>query len=226
MEGKPGALIVGSNPFTVELAKSLSKSNIPVIIVDSSWENLRKARGAGVPFYHGDMLSEQTEYNLDTIPYDYLLAATDDHAFNSLVCTTFMPEYGRTNVFKVSPYTQLKDGYSSGVVSKVGGRVLFDRKFSMDYLNDKLKEGYVFRQTTLTAQYNYKKYIADKDDSTVFLYLIKPSGLLKFYSEEMRTVPAIGDKIVSLTPPNKEKEKIQSKLENQRNANENKKPKA
>ncbi|MBY7144809.1 sodium:proton antiporter [Virgibacillus sp. NKC19-3] len=222
MEGKPGALIVGSNPFTVELAKSLSKSKFPVIIVDSSWENLRKAREAGLPVYHGNMLSEQTEYNLDTIPYDYLLAATDDHAFNSLVCTTFMPEYGRTNVFKVSPYTQLNNGYSSGVVSKVGGRILFDKNFSMDDLNDKLKNGYVFRQTTLTSQYNYKNYLADKDESTVFLYLIKPSGLLKFYSEEMRTVPAIGDKVVSLTPPTKEKEKIRSRVENQRKTNENK----
>ncbi|UJL46063.1 sodium:proton antiporter [Virgibacillus sp. NKC19-16] len=226
MEGKPGALIVGSNPFTVELAKSLSKSNFPVIIVDYSWENLRKARTAGVPVYHGDMLSEQAEYNLDTIPYEYLLAATDDNAYNSLVCTTFMPEYGRTNVFKVSPHTQLNNGYSSGVVSKVGGRILFDKKFNMDDLNDKLKDGYVFRQTTLTAQYNYQNYVADKDVSTVFLYLIKPSGVLKFYSEEMRTVPAIGDKIVSLTPPTKEKEKNRSRVENQRKTNGNNKEKA
>lgn len=221
MEDKPGTLIAGSNPFTVELAKSLSKADIPVIIVDSSWRNLRKAREASIPFYHGNMLSEQTEYNLDTIPYEYLLAFTDDHAYNSLICTTFMPEYGRTNVFKVSPYNQMNGDFSSGVVSKVGGRILFDKKFSMDDLMDKMNSGYVFRTTNLTQQFNYQQYVSEKDDSTVFLYLIKPSGQLKFYSEEMKTVPQIGDKIISLTPPNKEKAKIQARLKNQRSNNGN-----
>src|SRR5699024_1685772 len=69
LEGKPGILIVGSNPFTVNLAQSFIKKEFPVLIVDSSWENLRYARNNGVPFYHGEILSEQTEYNLDTIPY-------------------------------------------------------------------------------------------------------------------------------------------------------------
>lgn len=218
-EGKPGALIIGSNPFTVRLADSLKKSNIPVIIVDSSWQNLSLARKADVPFYRGDMLSEQTEHHLDTIPYDYLLAITEDHAYNSLTCTTFLPEYGRTNVFKISPYTYFDNGYSSGVVSKVGGRILFDRKFSLDDLIQKVEEGFVFRQTTLTEKYGLKQYLRDKDNETVFLYLIKPSGVLKFFSEEMRTVPSVGDKIVSLTPPHKEKEKIQAKLDRVRNGN-------
>src|SRR5699024_10496743 len=55
MEGRPGTLIVGSNIFTVELAKSLDKAKSPVIIVDNNWERLRIAREAGVPFYHGDV---------------------------------------------------------------------------------------------------------------------------------------------------------------------------
>lgn len=219
-EGKPGALIVGSNRFTVELTKSLMKAGIPVKIVDSSWARLKVARTEGVPFYHGSVLSEQTEYNLDTMPYDYLLALTDDNAYNSLVCTTFLPEYGRFNVFKVSPYKKLKHGYSSEVVSKVGGRILFDKKFTWEDLNEKLEQGYIFRQTTLTPQFTYERYVKEKDESTVFLYLIKPSGMLKFYSEEMRTVPTIGDTIVSLTPPIKEKAKIQARLERQRGEKE------
>jgi len=213
-EGNPGAILIGSNPFTVELAQSLAKVKVPTIIVDSSWEHLSLARKAGVHSYHGNMLSEQTEHHLDTIPYEYLLAATEDHAYNSLICTTFMPEYGRTNVFKVSPYTHDENGYSSGVVSQVGGRILFDKKFSLDDLNKKVESGYVFRQTTLTEKFTFEQYKAEKDPSTVFLYLLKPSGQLKFFSEEMRTVPATGDIIVSLTPPIKEKEKIKLKLDN------------
>jgi Trk K+ transport system NAD-binding subunit len=220
MEGNPGVLIIGSNRFTVELAKSLVKAKRPTVIVDSSWENLSLARQAGLTTFHGDMLSEQTEYNFDTIPYDYMLAITDGRSFNSLICTTFLPEYGRTNVFKVSPYQQVDNGYSKDIVSQVGGRILFDKKFSLEDLNGKVEEGFVVRQTTLTEQYNFDSYKKDKDPSTVFLYLIKTSGQLKFFSEEMRTVPVAGDTIVCLTPPIKEKNKIEAKLNSNRNSDQ------
>lgn len=218
MEGRPGTLIIGSNQFTVELAKSLAKAKSPVIIVDPSWRKLRHARNAGVPFYHGEILSEQTEYNLDTIPYEYLITATDNYSYNALVCTTFMPEYGRTNVFKISPYL-LSQHNTGDLVDKVGGRILFNQNINMEVLISKVEEGYIFRQTAITEQYSYKEYVNDKDTATVFLYLIKPSGQIKFYSEEMRTDPGAGDLIVSLTPPHKEIQKIQKKIVEKRNNN-------
>ncbi|MFC0300043.1 cation:proton antiporter [Virgibacillus soli] len=217
MEGRPGTLIIGSNAFTVELAKSFLKADVPVIIVDSSWENLRIAREAGVPFYHGEMLSEQTEYNLDTIPYDYLIAASDDPAYNSLICTTFIPEYGRTNVFKISPYDKMYIKTTSEIVSKVGGLVLFRENITMDSLNDMLRNGYVFRKTTITEQFPFKQYVEEKDNATVFLYVIKPNGKIKFFTEETTTIGEAGDTVISMTPPNKEQAKIQEKLQNQQN---------
>lgn len=217
MEGRPGTLLLGSNLFTVELAKSLMKADVPVLIVDSSWEKLKQTRTEGIPFYYGEMLSEQSEYNLDTIPYEYLISMTEQYSYNSLICTTFLPEYGRTNVFKVSPNEEEKASNPSDVVDRVGGRILFKEGISLDVLNAKIKAGYVFRQTLITEQYSYEQYVQEKDNSTVFLYLVKPSGVLKFYSEEMRTVPGVGDLIISLTPPYKEIENIQKKLAEQRN---------
>lgn len=219
MEGRPGTIIIGSNDFTVELAKSLMKVKAPVIIVDSSWERLRKTRESGIPFYHGEMLSEQTEYHLDTTPYEYLIAATDFHSYNALVCTTFMPEYGRTNVYKSSPYVLL-DNSSDDIVDKIGGRTLFKEEITMDDLRARVNSGYVFRQTTLTEQYDYDRYLNDRDNEAVLLYMLKPSGKMYFYSEEMKVTPEPDDIVVSLTPPSKEQKKIQEKLESQRNSNQ------
>ena len=215
LEGHPGTIIVGSNRFTVGLAKSLDKLKIPVIVIDTSWENLQFARNEGVPFYHGEILSEQTEYNLDTIPYDYLIAATDFDSYNALVCTTFMPEYGRTNVFKINPYLEKRNS-NANIVDRVGGRILFTNKHSTEDLIDKVMKGYIFRQTTLTSQYTYTQYVRDKTENTVLLYAVKPSGQILFYTEDMRIEPSVGDIVVSLTPPNKEIKKIQEKLESQR----------
>src|SRR5690625_1868339 len=216
MEGKPGIIITGSNLFTIELAKSFEKQKTPVIIVDNSWERLAKARKDGVPFFYGSLLSEQTEYNLDTIPYEYLIAATDSHSYNALICTTFMPEYGRNNVFKVSIYEYTASS-PSDLVDKVGGRILFNKDISIRDLIGKAMDGYVFRQTTLTDQYNFEQYMTEKDNSTVFLYFITPSGQIKFFSEGMRAYPGSGDTIISITPPSKEIKKIKQKIAEQRN---------
>jgi len=211
LEGNPGVLIVGSNPFSVGLAKSFKSMKFPVVIVDSSWENLRYARSAGVPFYHGDILSEQTEYNLDTIPYDFIIAATHYHAYNALVCTTFMPEYGRTNVFKVDPE---EEENNRDILAQVGGRSLGKIEISLNDLNEKIAQHYVFRQTTITEKFDYDQYVEEKDEQTVFLYFKKPTGQLYFYAADMRILPAVGDVIVALTPPKKEIEKIKEKLNN------------
>lgn len=212
MEGRPGVLIIGSNPFTVEFAKTFLKEKTPVIIVDSSWEDLEPAREAGIPFYHGDMLSEQTEYNLDTIPYDYLIAATDYDSYNALICTTFMPEYGRTNVFRVSPYTDT-EAKTGDAMAKIGGRILFHEDISLTGLIEKLEEGYSFRQIPITARYRYKQYLQEKDAASVFLYTIKPSANLKFYTEEVFPNPEAGDTVVSLLPPELEEEKGEEELD-------------
>lgn len=210
LEGNPGVIVVGSNRFTAELAKSFQKSGFPVLVVDSSWENLRYARHHGVPFYHGEILSEQTEYNLDTIPYDFIIAATDYHAYNSLVCTTFMPEYGRMNVFKIDPAEEERN---KDIVDRVGGRSLFKEEISLDELSGKItNEGYIFRQTMITDQFGYNQYKEEKDDKSIFVYFTKPTGQLFFYAEDMNSKPSPGDVIISLTPPIKEIEKIQKKL--------------
>ena len=214
VEGNPGVVIVGSNDFTVGMANSLKNADVPVLVVDSSWEKLKVARRKGISFYHGDILSEQTEYNLDTIPYDYLISATNHYSYNALVCTTFMPEYGRANVYKVDPNEDEVNG--KNIVSSVGGRSLFRGEVSLNSLDDMIKKGFVFRVTPLTEKFLYEQYLAESPNNALLLYIIKRSNHLTFYSDDMRYIPNAGDMIASLVPPKKELEKIKEKLEESR----------
>lgn len=206
LEGKPGVILIGSNAFTVELAESFMREEIPVIIIDRSWARLRAARTAGVPHYHGEILSEQTIYDLDMIPYDFIIAATGDHSYNSLVCTTFMPEYGRTNVFKVDPE---RGEDQEEIVSLVGGRSLCKEEMTLEMLQTKVQRNYTFRVTLLTEQFTYEDYKEEKDADAVFVYFVKPSGQIHFYAPDMRGSPVVGDTVVSLTPSIKPSQRIQ-----------------
>src|SRR5699024_8303750 len=196
LEGNDGVLIVGSNKFTVELAQSLQKVNRPVLIVDNSWRNLRLARQADVPYHYGEILSEQTEYNLDTIPYDVIVAATVSYSYNSLICTAFLPEYGRMNVFKVDP----PHGENEMIVSKIGGRSLCKENITLLEIIEKLDAGYTTSVTELSEEFTYRDYLNEKDDKAISLYFVKDSGQIYFYAADMQNHPQIGDKIVTLTP--------------------------
>ncbi|CQR46106.1 K(+)/H(+) antiporter NhaP [Paraliobacillus sp. PM-2] len=217
--GKPGVLMVGSNQFSVAFANVMKKLNIPILITDSSWERLHKARQAGIPFHHGDILSEQTEYTIDMTPYDYLVAATEYDAYNALVSSTFVPEFGRKDVYRLS--IQRNSGDLEDMDHTIGGRVLFDEKFAFDDLTHKVEIGYVFRKTTLTQQYTFDNYVNNCESTTVLLFLLKQNGVIRFFTEDASVTPERGDVVVSLTPPSKEFNKIKDKIEEQRKQKNN-----
>lgn len=224
MEGPPGVLIAGGSAFTTGLAKTLEELKIPVLIADSSWERLSRARSRGIESYHGEILSEQTEYYLDMTPYEYLVAATELDSYNALVCTTFVPEFGRNNSFQLSLSNKEGDNLED-LVHTIGGRVLFQEGASWEELNARVENGYVFRKTTITEQYTYEDYLKNMDEHALMLFVKRSTGKVDFFTPNMEYKAENGDVIVSLMPPSKEFEKIQEKLEGQRKDKENNKTK-
>ncbi|GEN53457.1 cation:proton antiporter [Halobacillus faecis] len=222
MEGPPGVLIAGGSAFTTGLAKTLEELKIPVLLTDSSWQRLSRARSRGIESYHGEILSEQTEYYLDMTPYEYLVAATELDSYNALVCTTFVPEFGRNNSFQLSLSNKEGDDLED-LVHTIGGRVLFEEGASWEELNARVENGYVFRKTTITEQYTFQDYMKNMDQHAMLLFSKRASGKVEFFTPEMEYKAENGDVIVSLMPPSKEFEKIQEKLEGQRKDKENQK---
>ncbi len=210
-EGKPGVIIVGSNRFSVSLANLLEELKIPTIVTDSSWEKLSKARKEGVTSGHCEILSEQTEYSIDFTPYDYLVSATEFDSYNALVCSTFVPDFGRNNVYRLSTQSHSGDAVEN-IDHTIGGRVLFSKEDGLEDLIYKINSGYVFRTTTLTKQYDIDAYKNDREHQTIVLLVIKQSNQIEFVTEDLEINAVAGDKIISLTPPSKEFNKIREKL--------------
>ncbi|MFC0525039.1 cation:proton antiporter [Pontibacillus salicampi] len=210
-EGKPGVLIVGGSSFSTGIAKTLKELNIPVLITDSSWQRLIPVRKAGVPFIKEEILSEQTEYHLDLTPYDYMIAASELDSYNALVCNTFVPEVGRTNLFQLTLHNRRGDDLES-MGNTIGGRLLFNEQATWEHLNNKVENGYVFRKTNITSQYSYDKYLQEQHPETLMLFLVKASGKLSFFTHKSRPKAENGDVVVSLMPPSKEFQKIKEKI--------------
>ena len=99
----PGVLIVGASPWTIAFSRALQALGVPSMIFDPSFDALRPARQQGLMTSRMEILSAVGERLIDLRDLDYLYAATDDDAYNALVCTRFAGELGRERVHQPPP---------------------------------------------------------------------------------------------------------------------------
>ncbi|MDP4540637.1 sodium:proton antiporter [Qipengyuania sp. DY56-A-20] len=196
---RPGLLIVGSTPWTIALAKQMLDLKTPVMVVDSSWQRLALARQKGVPFYHGEILNEATEHNLDLGPYQVLVAATENEAYNTLVCNEFAHEIGRDSVYQLGEAGDDYDRHSLPVALR--GRALFESGWGVTETNQRQKEGWVFRKTRLSEEFDYEDAQEKLPESAHMLLLLREGGRMRFFTHAARPEPRAGDIIVTFTPP-------------------------
>ena len=196
---RPGLLIVGSTPWTIALAKQMHELKTPVMLVDSSWGRLKPARVAGIPTYHGEILNEATEHHLDLTPFQVLVAATDNEAYNTLVCSEFAPEIGTDKVYQLGEPGDDEDHRS--LPSSLRGRALFASGLSVADVHERQMDGWVFRRTKLSDQFNLEDARETLPEAANMLLLIRPNGDLKFFTHASAPEPQQGDTIVSFSPP-------------------------
>ncbi len=196
---RPGVLIVGSTPWTIALGKQLEALKIPMTIVDQSWQRLSAARREGLPVYHGEILNEATEHNLDLTPFQMLVAATDNEAYNALVCNEFAHEIGRDAVYQLGESTEETDRHA--LPPSIRGRALFESGFGVADVHERQNQGWVFRKTRLSEEFDFEDAQESLPESAHMLLLMRETGNVRFFTHAARPEPRAGDTILSFTPP-------------------------
>ncbi|HKJ70453.1 MAG TPA: sodium:proton antiporter [Gammaproteobacteria bacterium] len=211
---RDGVLIVGAQGWTVELAKVLDKLDIPVTVADSSWHRLRPARMAGLTTQSGELLSELGQQRLDLSGIGYLLAATDNDAYNALVCTRFAPELGRDRVFQL-PTAEAEEGQNRAFSHTLRGRVAFSEEATFDRMMQRHYLGWTFQLTRLTDEFTYDDFLQHCPVNAENLLLVRDSGEVVFQSPEAPLEPANGDSIVCYRPARSERERAAGSTQQQ-----------
>ncbi|MGM8214925.1 cation:proton antiporter [Bacillaceae bacterium W0354] len=198
---KPGVLIVGSSKFSANFAKVLDELKIPVLIVESSWSRLTHARRLDVPYVHGEILSEQTDYQIDMTPYENMLSMTEFDSYNALISSTFTPSFGREHLYQLQLQVNVGDQLED-VSKHISGRQLFEEGANWSTLNEKINRGYLFKKTQLSDQYKYEDYLKDKDEDSLLLMVLRKTGDVDFFTPVSKMSAEPGDTIISLVKPN------------------------
>ena len=196
---RPGILLVGSTPWTIALAEQMRDLKAPVLVVDASWQRLGLARQKGIDYYHGEILNEATEHNLELAPYQNLVAATENEAYNALVCNEFAHEIGRDRVFQLGESADGEDRHA--LPSSLRGRALFESGFGVEDVSERQRQGWVFRKTRLSEEFDFDKMQEKLPDAANMLLLVRDNGNIRFFTHAAKPEPRAGDIILSFTPP-------------------------
>lgn len=195
-----GLVIIGASPWSIDLANTLKDKDIPVLLVDSSWHRLRPARLAGLPIYFGQLVSESADETFDVSSMGYLFAATDNDAYNALVCTRFANEFERKHVFQL-PMPSPAQHETKGFTPALRGRLAFTELALYEEMLRRYFQGWRFQKTRITAEYGYEQYLSDLGEDLLAQIVVKTNGTLQLDSASK---PIAGDTVINFLPPKPE----------------------
>jgi NhaP-type Na+/H+ or K+/H+ antiporter len=195
-----GIIIVGASPWTIDLASNLRELDIPVILVDGSWHRLRPARLAGMPIYFGQVVSASADETLDLSSMGYLLAASDNDAYNALVCTRFGNEFGRSRVFQI-PMPAADQHETKGLISALRGQSAFPDSALYEEILRRYFQGWRFQKTRFSDSYSYENYRALVPDEPFASLIVRPNGDLKI--GPLDVAPESEDTLINFVAPKK-----------------------
>ena len=195
-----GILIVGASNWSTDLAIELKEMKIPVLIADSSWYNMSRARLSGIRTHYGEILSEHAEMELDMSDMGFLLAATSNDAYNAFVCSRFAHDFGRNQVFQL-PMHSVPEQEKKTIKLANRGIFAMGPVATNEELERRHYRKWQFKKTHFTRTFSYENYLQVESSDALPLLLLRPDGEVLFHSEEFPLEPVEDDVLLSYVPP-------------------------
>lgn len=194
-----GVLIVGAHPWARAFARAIADEGCPVLIVDTSWEELQRARMAGLPTYYGSILADHTLDEIDFGDLGRLLALTSNDEMNSLACLRYAEVFGRRGVYQLVPGAPER-GRHEAVPLAQRGRYLFGEGLTAARMGELFGGSPRLKRTALTAEFDFAAFRAQHGEAAVPLAAIGKGGQLRIFTADERPSAGPGQVLLSIVP--------------------------
>ncbi|MCZ4303679.1 sodium:proton antiporter [Zoogloeaceae bacterium G21618-S1] len=192
--GSGGFLIVGANPLARAIAQALSQNDVSVRLTDMLWDNVSRARMAGLQTYYGNPLSEHAEVYLNTAGLGRVLAMTADEHLNELACTRFKGDFGPKRVFALRVGAREKGRKAVSLA----GLEAFGEGTNFVELSRRLARGAEIRQTNISEAFSFEQFSTNYGERAVPLFAIDPKGRVEVFATEAEVQPKAGWVVLAL----------------------------
>ncbi len=201
-EGSPqGALFVGAHSWAREMALALQKEGFRVVLADSNWYNVTRARMAGLPVHYGGILSEHVLEEIDLYGIGRLLALTSNEEANTLAALHFAGIFGRKEVYQLKPYTGPEAARKQISPLHLSGRILFGEEVTYDFLAQRFVSGAKLKRSKLTDQFDWKAWQEKYGPQALLLFVVRDEDgrrRLIVSAADGRPRPRPGDIVIGL----------------------------
>jgi NhaP-type Na+/H+ or K+/H+ antiporter len=193
-----GLLIAGANELARAIAVALKEAGFHVVLVDTAFEQVRRARSEGLTAKYANILSERL---LDVLEFSQLgrfLALTSNDEVNLLAIARFRKLWGRENVYQLST-TVSQPGHDGKALKHFSGRLLFGPDRTYESLEKAIEEGAIVKVTGLTKEFGIDEFHQHYSGQAWPLFLIEDERL-HIWTADITVSPRPGHAVVSLVP--------------------------
>jgi hypothetical protein len=99
------------------------------------------------------------------------------------------------------PHLEKHEVKKKAVARTMRGRIAFGENARYEDFMRRHYQGWVFRKTLLSENFDYRKFLDEKNEDTVLIAIIDKNGEIKFYPLDESFAPDSGNTIISFGPP-------------------------
>lgn len=190
-----GLLIAGAHDWARAIAEAVKGEGFEVMLIDSNWANIRKARLAGLQVYFGSVLSEQLHAKADLAGIGRLLAMTNNDNVNSLAAIRFTDVFGRMEVYQLPPFDEKR------LSEELKGRLLFGEGITYSQIDKLFYQGGVVKSNKLTEEFGFTELKELYGGYIVPLFVVEDGKTLRVIAVDNEVEPKSGDTVISIVKP-------------------------
>ncbi|MGY0398476.1 MAG: cation:proton antiporter [Ostreibacterium sp.] len=196
-----GIIISGGNDVALAIGQSLSDNGFHVLVANTNFAEIKKARMSGLSTYFGNPVSEHADRHLSLIGVGSLFAMSSRSDANILAALKYRYEFGAKNIYRL----KVKESKSMSTKEKTheGWQTawLFGEKVTFATLNGMLAKGGGIKTTLITSDFTYTDYQTEKkvsEQQFIPLYAVTPQGELEVFSSISQLKIREGWKVAAL----------------------------
>ncbi len=192
-----GVLFIGANQVAREMAKVLQTQGFEVLLADSNWQHIKRARMENLATFYGNPLSEYAEIHLDTSNMGYLVASSPLKDLNALACSKFRGELGLNRLYYLNSSAEARASAKHQVSGSHRGSTLVNDEFSYSLFANELSKGAKLKTTTLSDTFGFTQ-LRQMPIQQIPIFAIDKKNTLHFFTSNCDIEAKSGWKVTSL----------------------------
>ncbi|WP_439102808.1 cation:proton antiporter [Congregibacter sp.] len=206
-EAEPnGMLFLSANSVARALGKTLQEEGYRVKLADTSYEEIRAARMAGLEVYYGDPISSHADQFLELSGIGRLFAVSRRSRWNTLACMKFRSEFGPQRVFSLRNSEDRKETDRSRIADEYAPPRLFTADVTFEKLASLLAGGAEMKIIRLGEDFSLEDYKRESGSKLIPLFSLGEKQKLRVIDDpETITNQTEPQRLIALVWKNNEK---------------------